>query len=77
MPLDAPAAPIGHFVLGERGEEACGGPTLLVGLLRELGPHQLDARQAQLGQQQFDASSINLVVAGHAATPRVEVGGAA
>jgi hypothetical protein len=68
MALDAAAAAIGRFVLGERGEEACGGPALLVGLLGELGPHQLDARQVQLGQQQFDASGINLVVARHTTT---------
>jgi hypothetical protein len=38
MALDAASTAIGRFVLGERGEEACGGPALLVGLLGELGP---------------------------------------
>ena len=70
MALDAAAAAIGRFVLGERRKEPCGGSALLVGLFGELGPHQLDARQAQFGQQKFDASGINLVAARHGATSR-------
>ena len=74
MPLDAAAAAVGHLVLGERREEAGGRPALLVGLRGELGPHQLDAGQAQLAQQQFDAGGVDGVVARHAATSRLEVG---
>ena len=56
------------LVLGERGEEAGGRPALLVGLLGELGPDQLDARQAQLGEQQLDARGVDGVARRHAAT---------
>ena len=59
MPLDAAAATVGHLVLGERCKEAGSRPALLVGLLGELGPHQLDARQAQLAEQQFDACGVD------------------
>jgi len=48
LPLDTAAASISDLVLGEHREEAGGRPTFLVGLLGELGPHQLDAGQAQL-----------------------------
>jgi hypothetical protein len=44
MPLDAAAATFGHFMLGKRCEEAGRRPSFFVGLLAELGPHQLDAR---------------------------------
>jgi hypothetical protein len=44
MPLDATAATFGHFMLGKRCEEAGRRPAFFVGLLGELGPHQLDAR---------------------------------
>jgi hypothetical protein len=44
MPFDAAAAPISHLVFGEHREEAGRRPSFLVGLLSELGPHQLDAR---------------------------------
>ena len=69
MALDAATAALGHFVLGERGQEACGGPAFLVGLLGELGPDQLDARQAQLVQQKFDTGGVDLVVAFMPALP--------
>jgi hypothetical protein len=59
MPLEAAAATVGHLVLGEHRQEAGRRPPFLVGLLGELGPHQPDARQAQLEQQQFDAGGIN------------------
>ena len=35
MALDAPAVALGEFVLGDGGEEAGGGPALLIGLLGE------------------------------------------
>ena len=59
MPLDAAAATVGHLVLGEGRKEAGRRPAFLVGLLGELGPHQLDARQAQLAEQQFDAGGVD------------------
>src|ERR1022692_1323095 len=73
MPLEAAAATVGHLVLGEYCEEAGRRPTFLVGLFGELGPHQPDARQAQLIQQEFDASGINNVRR-HATASRLEVG---
>ncbi len=59
MPLKAAAATVRHLVLGEHREEAGRRPTFLIGLLGELGPHQPDARQPQLMQQEFDAGGIN------------------
>ena len=44
MPFDAAAATVGHLVLGQRRKEAGRGPAFLVGLPRQLGPHQVDAR---------------------------------
>ena len=61
MPLDATTATVGHLVLGKRRQEARCRPAFLVGLRGELGPHQLDARQAQFAQQQLDAGGINRV----------------
>ena len=77
MPLDAAAATVGHLVLGERRKEAGRRPAFLVGLLGELGPHQLDARQAQLAQQELDAGGVDGVGRRHAATSRLEVGSTA
>ena len=77
MPLDAAAAAVGHLVLGKRCEEAGRRPAFLVGLLGELGPHQLDARQAQLAQQELDAGGINGVGGRHATASRLEAGSTA
>jgi hypothetical protein len=74
MPFDAAPATVGHLVLGERRKEAGRRPAFLVGLLRELGPHQLEGRQAQLAQQELDAGGINSVGHRHATTSRLEVG---
>jgi hypothetical protein len=57
--FEAATATVGDLVLGQGGEELCGRPALLVGLRRELGPDRLDARQAQLGEQQLDAGGVN------------------
>ena len=73
MPFDAAAATVGHLVLGKRRKEAGRRPAFLVGLLGELGPHQLDARQAQLAQQELDAGGINGVGRRHATASRLEV----
>jgi uncharacterized membrane protein (GlpM family) len=48
VPLNPTAAAISHLVFGEHREEAGRRPAFLVGLLGELGPHQLDAGQSQL-----------------------------
>lgn len=74
MPLDAAPAAVGHLVFGECRQEAGSGPTLLVRTRGESGPHQLDGGQAQLTQQEFDAGSVDGVVARHAATSRLETG---
>ena len=74
MPFDAAAAALGHLVLGERRQEAGRRPAFLVGLLGELGPDQLDGRQAQLAQQELDAGGIDGVGRRHATTSRLEVG---
>ncbi len=67
--LDAAAAAIGDLVLGERCQEARGRPTFLVGLLGELGPHQFDGGQAQVGEQEFDARGIDRIGRFHATPP--------
>ena len=58
MTLDAAATAIGDLVFGERGQEASGRPAFLVGLLGELGPHQLDSGQAQFGEQEAERATI-------------------
>ena len=72
--FNAPAAAIGEFVLGKGGKEAGRRPALLVGLRGELGPHQLDARQAQFGQQQLEAGGVDGVRGCHAAASRLKAG---
>ena len=67
--LDAAATAIGDLVLGERRQEASGRPTFLVGLLGELGPHQFDGGQAQVGEQQLDARSVDRIGRLHATPP--------
>ena len=74
MAFDAAPATVGHLVLGERRKEAGRRPAFLVGLFRELGPHQLEGRQAQLAQQELDAGGINGVGRRHATASRLEVG---
>ena len=59
VPLDAAATAIGDLVLGERRQEASCRPAFLVGLLGELGPHQLDGGQAQVGEQELDARGVD------------------
>jgi len=67
--LDAAATAIGDLVLGKRCEEASGRPTFLVGLLGELGPHQFDGGQAQVGEQQLDTRSVDRIGRLHATPP--------
>jgi hypothetical protein len=67
--LDAAATAVGDLVLGERGKEASCGPAFLVGLLGELGPHQFDGRQAQVGEEELDARGIDRIDRLHATPP--------
>ena len=77
VPLDPATTTVGHLVFGEGCEKARGGPAFLVRLRGKLRPDRLDARQAQLGEQQLDARGIDgCRRAGHAAVSRVEVTGA-
>ena len=66
MPLDAPPVTFGQLVLGNHRQQPGGRPTLLVRLLGEGSPDLLGGRQAQLGQQQRQAGSVEGLV--HAAT---------
>jgi hypothetical protein len=76
VPLDAAALAVGGLVLGQGGEEAGGGPALLVGLLGELRPDGLDAGEAQLGEQELDAGGIDGIgFAGHAAISSLVLAG--
>ena len=61
--LNATATAIGDLMLGKRREEASGRPTFLVGLFGELDPHLFDGGQAQVGEQQIDARSVDRVAA--------------
>ena len=45
---DAAVGALGHLVLGQGRQEACGGPALLVGAGGEVGPDQLDGWQPQI-----------------------------
>jgi hypothetical protein len=54
-------------VLGEGGEEAGGGPALLVGAHREGGPTLLDGGQPQVGEDEVEAGGVDGL--GHAASP--------
>ena len=69
MALDAAAGAFGDLVFCERGQEAGGGPALLVGALGEAGPDVLDARQAQVAEQEAEAGLVDRVRRGHAETP--------
>jgi hypothetical protein len=60
-----------HVAAGLQSEEAGGGPALLVGGLRQGGPDELDAGQAQLAEQQVDAGGVDFVDRFHAASPIV------
>ena len=61
--LDAAARAVGDLMLGERGQEARGGPAFFVGLRGDLGPDRLMAGQPQFVEQKFDARGVDGVVA--------------
>ena len=71
MPFEATPASLHHLLFGEGGQEAGGGPALLVGGRRQGGPDQLDAGQPQFAEQQVDAGGVDLVGRFHAASPTV------
>jgi hypothetical protein len=73
MALHAAATAVGHFVLGQRCQEAGCRPAFLVGLLGKLGPPQFDSGQPQLAQQEFNPRGINGVGCRHATTSWLEV----
>lgn len=70
MALDAPPGAVCDLVLGQGGKKAGRRPALLIGLLGDLALHQLDARQAQLAEQQFEARGVDGGGLFHAATSR-------
>ena len=72
MSGEAASTSIGEFLLGERGEEARGGPAFLVGGGGERAPDELDAGEAQFGEKKIDASGVDFVVRLHAAAPSRE-----
>ena len=57
----APARALGDLMLGQGDEEACGGPSLLVGARGEVGPDELDRRKAQLDQEQGEPGGVGRV----------------
>jgi hypothetical protein len=65
---------IGQLVLGERSEEACGGPAFLVLLRGNRRPYRLDGWQAQLGQHQFEPCRVDGDGAAHGVTCRAAAG---
>ena len=71
MTLDPPPVALGEFVLGDRRQEACGGPALLIGLLGEARPHELDGGQAQLVQHDPETGGVDSGGRLHAASPTV------
>jgi hypothetical protein len=77
MAFDAPPEAIGHFMLGQGGEESRSRPAFLIGLLCKFRPDQLDARQAQFAEQQFDARGVDGGVLPHAATANAQACGLA
>jgi hypothetical protein len=65
MAPDAACLALGEFDLGEGGEEAGGGPALLVGALGEAGAVAMEAGQAQRVSMAGRAwTSIGRVVTG-------------
>ena len=63
MALDAASAALGDLMLGQRCEEAGGGPALPVGALGEAGPDVLDRRQAQIAEQECEPGGVDGAVA--------------
>ena len=73
MALNAAPVPFGEFVLSDGRQEAGGLPALLIGLLGELGPDDLDGGKTQFTQHDPKARGINSGGGLHAASPAAEV----
>ena len=73
VPLGAAADAVGDLKFGQRRQEASCRPAFLIGLRGELGPHQFNAGQTQLAEQQFNACDVDRVGRAHAATCKAGV----
>jgi hypothetical protein len=69
MAFDAAPSALGHLMLSERGKEAAGRPSFLVGLGGKVGSDQLDGGKPQFGQKQLDAGGVDGGGRLHAALP--------
>jgi hypothetical protein len=67
---DAAVGALGDLVLGKGGEEAGGGPALLIGTGGELRPNELDSGQAEVVERQRQPAGVDRRRGGHAASPR-------
>ena len=67
MARETATVAFGDLVFGERGEEAGGGPTLLVRPLGESGPALLDRGQTQFVEDQGEPGAVDAL--GHARSP--------
>ena len=70
--LDAAAGALGDLVLGQRGEEAGGGPALLVGAFGEARPDVGDRGQPQITEQNAEPGGVDRIGRGHAGAPSEE-----
>ena len=62
--LDAAPGAVGELDLGEGGEQARGGPALLVGAAGEVGPEAGDRGQPELGEHERQPGGVGGKVAG-------------
>ena len=67
MAFDTPAVALGDLMLGERCEEAGGGPPFLISPFRDVGPVELDGGQPEIVQDERKALGVDRHV--HAAAP--------
>ena len=68
VPFGAAADAVGDLQFGQSRQEAGRWPALLVRLRGKFRPHQLDAGQAQLAEQKFNACGVDHIGGVHAAT---------
>jgi hypothetical protein len=67
MTFNATAGALSHLVFGKGGQEAGGGPSLLVRALSEVGPDQLDGGKTEIAEHQAEAGGINGISSAHGA----------
>ena len=76
MPLDTAAAPLREFQLRQRGEEAGGGPSLLVGPFGKVRPEPGDGGERRSlrssGRQVVSTSIVLIMLGSRPAAPRAE-----